>query len=483
MTADRSAASPRDPGRAASGLGSRLIAFCRLEKGSVMTRRAGPRRIVIMGAAGRDFHNFNLAYRDDPSCEVVAFTAAQIPGIAERRYPPSLAGPRYPAGIPILDEQDLAHICQRLDVDEVVFAYSDVEHAHVMHKASIAMAAGADFTLLGPRRTMLAAHVPVIAVSAVRTGVGKSQVARWLSRRLKERGLRAVAIRHPMPYGNLERQAVQRFAHRGDLDAAECTVEEREEYEPHLAIGNLVYAGADYARILEAAETEADIILWDGGNNDFPFIRPDLHIVLVDPLRPGHETTHHPGEAVLRMADVVIVAKSNSASAAAIESVTAAARALAPAAEIVAGASIITLEAPEAVRGRRAIVIDDGPTLTHGGMAYGAGYLAATEAGAAEIVDPRGSAIGQIAAAFAQYPHIGKVLPALGYSRAQLDDLQATINGSRADVVVSGTPSDIASLIVIGKPVVRARYEYAEVGEPRLEARLAQFLGERGLAS
>ncbi len=446
-----------------------------------MTTPTGPRRIVIMGAAGRDFHNFNVVYRDDPACEIVSFTAAQIPGIADRRYPVELAGPRYPQGIPIRDERDLAEICTREAIDEVVFAYSDIEHAQVMHKASIALAAGADFTLLGPKRTMLEARVPIIAVSAVRTGVGKSQVARWLSRRLKERGLRVVAVRHPMPYGHLERQAVQRLESLADLDAAQCTIEEREEYEPHLASGTLVFAGADYARIVEAAAKEADIILWDGGNNDFPFVRPDLHVVLVDPLRPGHETTHHPGEAVLRMADVVIVAKCNSASTAAIQQVIEAARAIAPNAEIIRGASIITLDASSAVRGQRVLVIEDGPTLTHGGMGYGAGYLAAIEAGAGEIVEPRESAVGHIAAAFKQYPHIGKVLPALGYSQSQLDDLRATINGSRADVVVSGTPSDIARLIAIDKPVVRARYEYAEVDTRRLEQRIDTFLQERGV--
>ena len=448
-----------------------------------MTRKAGPRRIVIVGAAGRDFHNFNMVYRDDPTSEVVAFTAAQIPGIADRRYPASLAGPRYPKGIPILDESDLTSICKSLRVDEIVFAYSDVEHSFVMHKASIALAAGADFTLLGPQRTMLTSRVPVIAVCAVRTGVGKSQVARWLSRRLKERGLRVAAIRHPMPYGNLERQAVQRFATMTDLDLAHCTIEEREEYEPHLAIGNVVYAGADYARILEAAEQEADIVLWDGVNNDFSFLKPDLHIVLVDPLRPGHETTHHPGEAVLRMADIVIVAKSNSAAAADIQRVTDTARALAPTARIVRGASLITLDTPDAVQGKCVIVVDDGPTLTHGGMPYGAGYLSAIEAGAAEIIDPRASAVGDVAAAFAKYPHIGKVLPALGYSQKQLDDLGATINGSRAEVVVSGTPSDLSHLIQIDKPVIRARYEFSELGGPVLVEELEAFLLGRGVSS
>ena len=448
-----------------------------------MTTSTGPRRVVIMGAAGRDFHNFNVVYRNDPNCQVVAFTAAQIPGIADRRYLPALAGSRYPDGIPILDEKDLATICKDHDVDEVVFAYSDVAHAVVMHKASIALATGADFTLLGPKRTMLKSRVPVIAVCAVRTGAGKSQVARWLSCRLKEHGLRVVAIRHPMPYGDLGRQAVQRFASLDDLDVAQCTIEEREEYEPHLAIGNVVYAGADYARILEAAEHEADVILWDGGNNDFSFLKPDLHIVLVDPLRPGHETSHHPGEAVLRMADIVIVAKSNSAAAADIQRVTETARTLAPAARVVRGASLITLDKPDVVRGKRVIVIDDGPTLTHGGMAYGAGYVAAIEAGASEIIDPRASAVGDIAAAFMHYPHIGKVLPALGYSQKQLDDLRATINGSRAEVVVTGTPSDLSHLIQIDMPVVRARHEFAELGGPVLVALLEQFLRSRGLQS
>jgi predicted GTPase len=326
-------------------------------------------RVVIVGAAGRDFHDFNVVYRDDPRFEVVAFTAAQIPDIAGRRYPPALAGPRYPAGIPIVAEAELDGLCRRERIGLVVFAYSDVPHAHVMHLASHALAAGADFTLLGPDRTMLRAGVPVIAVSAVRTGCGKSQVARWIARRLRNRGLRVAVIRHPMPYGDLERQAVQRFATRDDLAAGRCTIEEREEYEPHIAAGNVVYAGVDYARIVGAAQAEADAIVWDGGNNDFPFVRPDLHVVLVDPLRPGHETGHHPGEAVLRMADVVLVAKANAAATADVARVARAAQQANPRAAIVRGGSPIRLDDPQAVRGRRVVVVEDGPSTTHGGMA------------------------------------------------------------------------------------------------------------------
>jgi predicted GTPase len=438
------------------------------------------RRVLIMGAAGRDFHNFNVAFRDDSASEVVAFTAAQIPGISGRRYPAALAGQRYADGIPILDETQLAEICCDRKVNEVVFAYSDVEHALVMHKASIALAAGADFTLLGPERTMLASRLPVIAICAVRTGVGKSQTARWLAVLLKQRGLRVAVLRHPMPYGDFERQAVQRFATLADLDAAHCTIEEREEYEPHIRAANTVFAGVDYARILVLAEAEADIIVWDGGNNDFPFIRPDLQIVLVDPLRPGHETTHHPGEAVLRMADIVVVAKTNSASEADIHSVTETARRLAPKATVVRAASLVSLDDPAAVAGKRVLVVDDGPTLTHGGMPYGAGYIAAIQAGVAEIVDPRLSAVGDIAQVFRQYPHISKVLPAMGYSTKELDELQATINASSADVVIVGTPSDLSHLMGLNKPVVRARYEFAEVGEPRLSVLIGDFLNRRG---
>jgi predicted GTPase len=433
-------------------------------------------RVLIMGAAGRDFHNFNMVYRDDPASRVVAFTATQIPDIAGRRYPPELAGPLYPGGIPIVDEVELEALCRAERVDQVVFAYSDVPHALVMHKASIALSAGADFLLLGPRRTMLMANVPVIATCAVRTGCGKSQTTRWLSRRLRSHGLRVAVIRHPMPYGDLARQAVQRFAERGDLDAAHCTVEEREEYEPHLAIGNVVYAGVDYGAIVERAQTEADVILWDGGNNDFSFIKPDLQIVMVDPLRPGHETTHHPGEAVLRMADIVLIAKVNSASDADVQQVTETARAIAPHAAVVRGASPVRLDDPAAVRGKRALVVEDGPSITHGGMAYGAGFVAATQAQAAAIVDPRAYATPAIAAVYEKYPHIGPVLPAVGYDSSQLEGLCRTINAADADVVVAATPCDLGALIDIDKPLVRARYEFEEAGEPRLGDLVEEFL-------
>jgi len=445
----------------------------------VMTDPKQPTRIVIMGAAGRDFHNFNVVYRDDPASRVVAFTAAQIPAIADRRYPAALAGERYPGGIPILDEGRLADLCRAEQVDQVVFAYSDISHAEVMHKASIVLAAGADFVMLGPERTMIRARVPVIAVCAVRTGCGKSQTTRWLSARLKTHGLKVAVIRHPMPYGDLERQAVQRFATRADLDAAGCTLEEREEYEPHLALGNLVYAGVDYPEIVRQAQDEADIILWDGGNNDFSFVRPDLHIVLVDPLRAGHETSHHPGEAVLRMADIVLIAKSNSASAADLATVRDNVRRIRPDATVVHGASPVVLDDTAAVQGKRVLVVEDGPSITHGGMAYGAGYVAATAAQAAEIVDPRQTAVGEVAAVYRQYPHIGRVLPAVGYHRAQLEALAQTINRSAADVVVSGTPCDLAALVRLDKPVVRARYEYAEVDDPGLGALIDGFLAAR----
>jgi predicted GTPase len=446
-----------------------------------MTSNGSPRRILIMGAAGRDFHNFNVVYRDDLRANVVAFTAAQIPGTSGRRYPSSLAGQHYPNGIPILEEEQLSQICRELSVDEVIFAYSDVAHASVMHKASIALAAGADFILLGPHATMIASKRPVIAVCAVRTGVGKSQVTRWLVGRLTAAGMSPAVLRHPMPYGDLETEAVQRFASMADLDAARCTLEEREEYEPHIAAGGIVFAGVDYEKILERAEQEADIILWDGGNNDFPFIKPDLLIVLVDPLRAGHEISYHPGEAVLRMADVVVVAKCNAAAEVDIRRVIESANELASSAKVIRAQSVVTLDEPAAVAGKRVIVVDDGPTLTHGGMAYGAGYVAATQAGAGEIVDPRKSAVGDILRVFQAFPHIGKVLPAMGYSPSELADLAETINKSAAEVVVAGTPTDLAHVARLRKPVVRARYDYAERQEPGLDAVIDEFLRARGL--
>jgi len=437
--------------------------------------------ILIMGAAGRDFHNFNVVYRDDPAFEVVAFTAAQIPGIAGRRYPAALAGPLYPEGIAIAPEAELEALIRAHEVEQVVFAYSDIAHAELMHLAARALAAGADFTLLGPQRTMIAAGVPVIAVSAVRTGCGKSPVSRWLSRELRRRGLRTAVVRHPMPYGDLARQGVQRFESRADLERAACTVEEREEYEPHLAAGNIVYAGVDYVSIVEQAGREFDLILWDGGNNDFPFVRPDLHIVLVDPLRPGHESAYHPGETVLRMADVVLLAKTDGADADAVRRVMGAARRANPGAAIISGSMPVRLDEAAAVRGRRVLVVEDGPTLTHGGMPYGAGYVAALQAGAAAIVDPRACAAAEIAAAYAQYPHIGPVLPALGYTPAQLEALRQTINSASAEVIVSATPIDLAGLISLDQPVVRARYEFVDSETAGLAAELDRFLAGRSV--
>ncbi|HTS41191.1 MAG TPA: cyclic 2,3-diphosphoglycerate synthase [Xanthobacteraceae bacterium] len=435
----------------------------------------GRRRVIIVGAAGRDFHNFNVIYRNDSSVEVIAFTAAQIPGIARRRYPASLAGALYPNGIPIADEAELDALCRTKSIDEVIFAYSDVPHEHVMHIASRALAAGADFALLGPRRTMLNSARPVIAITAVRTGCGKSAVARWLSQRLRQRGLRVAVLRHPMPYGDLEKEHIQRFASAADLDAAQCTAEEREEYEPHIAAGNVVFAGVDYADILKAAEGEADIVVWDGGNNDFPFIKPNLHITIVDALRPRQIATHHPGETVARMADVFVINKVDSAAPSDIRLAEEGLRMVNRGAVIVRGASPIRLEDSAAVKGKRAIVVDDGPTITHGGMAYGAGYLAAVAA-EADVVDPRLSATPEISEVFQKYPHIGKVLPAVGYNRAQLAALEATINNSRADVIISATPVDFAHLLHLNKRVVRVRYEFAEVGEPKLSSIIDGFV-------
>lgn len=434
------------------------------------------KRIVICGAAGRDFHNFNVVYRGDATVRVVAFTATQIPGIDARHYPASLAGPHYPDGIPIVPEHELEALCRREQVDTVVFAYSDVSHAHVMHLASRALAAGCDFTLLGPQATMLGARKPVVAVSAVRTGCGKSQTARHLAQVLQARGLRVAAIRHPMPYGDLARQRVQAFHTLADLDAAQCTIEEREEYEPHLAAGHAVFAGVDYAAVLAAAEAACDVIVWDGGNNDFPFFVPTVHVVVCDALRPDQLTTHHPGEAVLRMADIVVLNKVDAAPAADVARLGAAVAALRPGVPIVRAASPVQIDAPEQLRGRRVLVVEDGPTITHGGMAWGAGLHALRDIADVELVDPRASAASDIARVYAQYPHIGPVLPAMGYSEAHLAALRATINTSRAEVVLAATPIDLARLGGFAKPIVRARYGYADAGSPILATLVARRL-------
>jgi predicted GTPase len=432
-------------------------------------RRSARERVLILGAAGRDFHDFNTAFREDPEIDVVAFTAAQIPGIAGRRYPASLAGPLYPDGIPIEDEDRLEEICEQESIDRVVLAYSDLTHEQAMHLASRALSTGADFSVLGPRRTMLPSKRPVVAVSAVRTGCGKSQTSRWLAARLRERGYRVVAIRHPMPYGDLAAQAVQRFGTHEDLDAADCTAEEREEYEPYIEAGAVIYAGVDYAAILEQAEAEADVIVWDGGNNDFPFVEPDVHVVLVDALRPDDVASHHPGETVLRMADLVVINKVDSASNAEVQRATVQVRNLRPEVPILRAASPVVLDDPDAVRDRRVLVVDDGPTLTHGGMSYGAGWVAATAAGAASIVDPRPWAAPAIRDVYAAYPHLSSVLPAVGYGPEQLEALRQTLDDAEADVVVSGTPLDLSRLIEIKKPVVRARYAYQDAGPNALD--------------
>nr|NLI50562.1 GTPase [Propionibacterium sp.] len=436
-----------------------------------------PRRIVILGAAGRDFHNFNVCYRDNPAYDVVAFTATQIPDIAGRRYPASLAGSRYPDGIPIVDESELTDLIGRERVDEAVFSYSDVAHERVMHLAEQTIAAGAAFSLPGGRPTMLAATKPVIAVTAVRTGVGKSQTSRFLVRLLKDLGVRVVSVRHPMPYGDLARQAVQRFATHADLDLHECTIEEREEYEPHIDAGFVIYAGVDYEAILRRAEAEADVILWDGGNNDLPFYVPALHIVLADPLRPGDEARYHPGEANVRMADLIIVNKCDSATAEQIEAVEASCRSLNPRARIVRADSPVTVEHPEVVRGKRVVVIEDGPTLTHGSMTYGAGVVGARAAGVAEIVDPAPFAVASLAATYAQYPNARGILPAMGYGEAQIRDLEATIEAVDCDAVVSGTPIDLTRVLSVTKPMVRARYELREQTPGVLAAEVRRILG------
>jgi predicted GTPase len=446
-----------------------------------MTSSTNPtrRRVVILGAAGRDFHNFNVAYREDPRVEVVAFTAAQIPDIDDRRYPPSLSGPNHRSGVPIVREEELEAICRDSAVSEVVFAYSDVPHAHVMHLAARALACGCDFTLLGPDRTSLRSRLPVIAVSAVRTGCGKSQTARWIANRLQEHRMRPAVLRHPMPYGDLAAQAVQRFASREDLGRADCTIEEREEYEPYVEAGGVVYAGVDYQAILERAETEADVILWDGGNNDWPFVAPDLHIVLIDALRPDQVTTHYPGEVVARQADVLVVNKIGAAGEADAQRAIDLARTTNPDARILRANSPVVLDDSDAVRNHRVLVVDDGPTLTHGGMSYGAGFVAAVAAGAKEILDPRRFAAPEIQAVFERFPHLGRVLPAMGYSAAQRLALQKTIEASGADVVVAGTPIDLRAELDLKVRVVRARYSYADADTPGLGDVIDEFANRR----
>jgi predicted GTPase len=411
-----------------------------------------------MGAAGRDFHNFNVVYRGDRRSRVVAFTATQIPFIEDRTYPASLAGEAYPDGIPIHEERELTRLIQELEVDDVVFSYSDVSHEHVMHMASEAIAAGANFVLLGPRETMLKATVPVVAVCAVRTGSGKSQTTRAIVQTLKDAGKRVVAVRHPMPYGNLEAQRVQRYATLEDLERYDTTVEEREEYEPHIASGTVIYAGVDYGDVLERAQAECDVLVWDGGNNDLPFYAPDVHVVVADPLRAGHETGYHPGEANLRMADAIVINKMDSATPDQVRELSATIDRVNPAATIVRANSRVTVDDPGAIAGRRVLVVEDGPTLTHGGMKFGAGVVAARAHGAAEIVDPRPWAIGTIEETFRKYD-VGPVLPAMGYSDEQLEEMQKIIDATEADLVVIGTPIDLRRVIDIRKPAVRVRYE------------------------
>ncbi len=420
------------------------------------------RRVLILGAAGRDFHNFNCLFREDSSVEVVAFTATQIPNIEGRTYPAELAGPLYPQGIPILPEEEMEEIIRREKIDVVWFSYSDIPHEYVMDKGCRVIAAGAHFGVLSVPDTMIPSTKPVVAVCAVRTGVGKSQTTRYISRILRDMGKRVVAIRHPMPYGHLARQAVQRFATYEDLDRHECTIEEREEYEPHIDNGFVVLAGVDYAAILRKAEEEADVILWDGGNNDTPFIRPDLLITLVDPHRPGHELNHFPGQCNLLMADVLLVNKVNTADQEKVEQVVANCRRNNPKARLILCDSVITVDEPGLIRGKRALVVEDGPTLTHGGMSVGAGWYAARDAGAAEIVDPVPYAVGSIRRTYEKYPNARGLLPAMGYGNEQIRELEATINATPADVVVEGTPIDLRRIIRVNKPIANVRYELAE---------------------
>jgi predicted GTPase len=434
-------------------------------------------RVIIMGAAGRDFHNFNVYFRERQEYEVVAFTATQIPNIEGRLYPASLAGRLYPRGIPIHSESELVALLRQHQIDQVVFAYSDVSHEFVMHRASQVLSAGADFRLMGAASTQIPSSKPVISICAVRTGSGKSQTTRRVATILRTMGLRVAAVRHPMPYGDLAAQAVQRFADYKDLAAHNCTIEEREEYEPHLASGVVVYAGVDYERILRAAEAEVDVILWDGGNNDFPFFKSDLQIVVADPHRPGHERSYHPGEMNLFSANVVVINKIDSADAQAVLQVRKNIAAVNPGAIVIEAASPIFVDHPEQVRGKRVLVIEDGPTVTHGEMGYGAAWVAAQRLGAADVIDPRPFARGSIAGVYQKYPTVGRVLPAMGYGKKQITELQDTINRSDADLVLIGTPIDLGRLMKINKPAQRVRYELQEIGTPTLEDVLRRHFG------
>lgn len=434
-------------------------------------------RVIIMGAAGRDFHNFNTYFRDHPGYQVVAFTATQIPNIERRTYPTELAGERYPEGVPIYPESELIDLIKDRSIDQVIFAYSDVPHEYVMNKASDVLAAGADFRLMGLDTTQLESEKPVVSVCAVRTGSGKSQTSRRVARILKELGHQVAVIRHPMPYGDLAAQAVQRFAEYEDLEKHDCTIEEREEYEPHLEMGSIVYAGVDYERILHEAEEEADVILWDGGNNDLPFYVSDLHIVLVDPHRPGHELTYHPGEANLLIADIVLINKIGTAEPDDVLTVRDNVARRNPRAIVIDAASPISVDDPGAIRGRRVLVVEDGPTLTHGEMAYGAGWVAARRFGASEIVDPRPFAVGSIRATFANYPTTGAVLPAMGYGEEQRRELEQTINAADADLVLIGTPIDLGRLIDFNKPYQRVQYDLQVIGQPDLQTVIQERFG------
>ncbi len=432
-------------------------------------------RVIIMGAAGRDFHNFNTYFRNNDDFEVVAFTATQIPDIEGRVYPASIAGDLYPEGIPIYPEEELEQLIKKFDVDQVVFAYSDISHEYVMHKASQVLACGADFRLMGPKNTMVKSQAKVVAVTAVRTGSGKSQTTRYVAKLLTQMGKKVAIIRHPMPYGNLEQQLAMRFASYEDLEKFNCTIEEREEFEPHIDNGMVVFAGVDYQAIIEMAEKEADVILWDGGNNDLPFYNTDLHIVVVDPHRVGHETSFHPGETNLRMADIAIINKIDSADPAAVENVINTVKEINPEVKIIKANSPIKVDDPEAIAGKRVLVIEDGPTLTHGHMAYGAGVIIAEKLGAVELIDPRPFAVGSIKDTFAKWGHLSKLLPAMGYGKSQIEELEKTINNSPAELVIIGTPIDLSRIMRINKPSIRVRYDLEEIGNKQLGEILAKI--------